>query len=97
LMMAGNGGILILSGAGTYDGGTSVTAGTLVLASNTALLDGSSLAVGMGGVFIFDPSLAVAGQAAPAAHGPVPVPEPGTVVLLVIAACLAVISRWRRW
>ena len=31
------GGLLILSGTNTYTGGTTVDAGTLVLASNTAL------------------------------------------------------------
>ena len=56
LTLAGPG-TLILSGTNNYTGGTSVEAGTLDVTSNTALADGTSLAVGAGGTFIFDPTV----------------------------------------
>jgi autotransporter-associated beta strand protein len=89
-------GTLILSGSNTCSGGTNVEAGTLEILSNSALPDETSLTVGAGGVFIFDPSLAgasVTNSAATAA-----VPEPGTLILLAVGALgLAAFGlRWRR-
>ena len=55
-------GTLVLSGTNTYDGSTLVNQGTLVVVAASALPDGTSLVVGAGGVFAFDP-----GQAASAA------------------------------
>ena len=49
-------GTLILSGSNDYSGGTVVDAGTLIAASDRALRDGSSLTVGAGGTFVFDPT-----------------------------------------
>ena len=49
-------GTLILSGSNTYGGGTNVDAGTLTITSNFALPDGTSLSVGAGSTFVFDPS-----------------------------------------
>ena len=83
-------GELILSGTNSYDGGTNVTAGTLVVTNNTALPDGMSLTVGTGGTFVFDPSLAgelIVGSS-PAADVAA-VPEPGTLALLAAGAMLA--------
>ncbi len=57
LVLDGNG-TQILSGDNTYSGGTFVEAGTLILNDSAALPDGSSLTVGAGGTFIFDPSVA---------------------------------------
>ena len=73
--------------------------GTLTLASNQALRDGSSLTVGAGGVLIFDPSVAAAASSGagilplsrvaaaasiPSAAAPASVvPEPGTLALLM--------------
>ncbi len=48
-------GRLVLSGSDSYIGGTCVYAGTLVLASPTAPEDGTTLTVGAGGTFVFDP------------------------------------------
>ena len=42
LTMSGAGGTLILSGSDSYSGGTSVTAGTLILASETACRRGQA-------------------------------------------------------
>ena len=51
---------LILSGTNTYSGGTAVNQGTVVVTNAGAVPSGTSLTVGAGGVFVFDPSQAVA-------------------------------------
>ena len=90
LTLAGDGsGELVLSGANSYGGGTTVAAGTLYATSTSALLDGSSLTVGAGGTFIFDPS--VTGSSLTLSHdagAAVPVPEPGTLALIVAGGLL---------
>jgi len=78
-------GTLILSGADTYSGGTTVDDGTLVATNSTAVPDGTSLTVGAGSTLAFDPSQA---SASPPTSGAVAVPEPGT--LLPLAAALVV-------
>ena len=55
-------GALILSGSNDYSGGTTVNAGTLYVTNSDALPDGTSLTVGPGGTFVFDPSATVAPQ-----------------------------------
>jgi fibronectin-binding autotransporter adhesin len=78
-------GILILSGADSYSGGTTVAAGTLEVLSGSALPTGTSLTLGARGTFVFDPSQAgspVVGSAVVAA-----VPEPGMLALLAAAVC----------
>ena len=84
-------GTLILAGSDTYTGETSVNAGTLIVASVNALPDGSNLAVGAGGALLFDP----AAVALPAMNlsVTVAVPEPGTLVPLVLAVCAAAVHR----
>jgi fibronectin-binding autotransporter adhesin len=57
--------VVVLSGTNTYTGGTSVSAGTLVVTASTALPSGGSLTVGAGGTLIFN-SAAVAAPVAPA-------------------------------
>jgi autotransporter-associated beta strand protein len=83
-------GQLILSGSNSFTGGASVLGGTLTLTSSEALADASSLTVGAGGVFIYDPSAAVAAPmtsaiavVGAAAAAPLAVPEPGTLILLM--------------
>ena len=99
LALTGDGtGTLVLSGTNTYGGGTYVDAGTLIATNNAALLDGSSLIVGAGGTFIFDPtasasSLIAGPQVRPA--GVEAVPEPGTIVLLLAAVITGAVV-WRR-
>ena len=45
-------GELVLSGANSYDGGTTVSAGTLILANASAIADNTSLVVGAGATLI---------------------------------------------
>jgi len=93
LTLAG-GGELILSGNNTYTGRTNVTAGTLIITSNTALPDGTSLTVGADGTFIFDPSPGASSVAV--SPGVVAVPEPSTLVLLGVGAIGWLGYGWRR-
>ncbi len=79
------GGLLILSGTNTYNGGTTVNAGTLVLTSGSALPDGSSLTVGAGATMIFDSSAVAASTLSPTTLQINPVPEPGSLTLLAVA------------
>ena len=87
LTMNGADGTLILSGTSSYTGGTNVNVGTLVLANNTAMPDGTALTIGGGGTFVFDPTQAVASSLPVVA----PVPEPNAIVLLAAAIWSAVI------
>ena len=98
LTMNGGGGTLILSGTDSYTGGTTVAGGTLYVTKSPALAAGSSLTVGGGGTFIFDPSL----TALPTADGQTSawatssaVPEPGTLALL-LAGLVAGLAATRR-
>ena len=54
----GGGGTLVLSGANSYNGGTTVSAGTLILSNSSAIAAYTNLTIGAGGTLIFDhPSL----------------------------------------
>jgi autotransporter-associated beta strand protein len=88
LTLNGLGGILILSGSDNYTGGTIVTAGTLILESASAVTDGSSLSVGSGEGLLFDPA-ATDSLAIPREQTISPVPEPGTLPLLISALVMA--------
>ena len=70
-----------------------VNAGTLIATNSDAIADGTSLTVGAGGRFVFDPSAG----AAPVANGAVvaAVPEPGTLALLA-AGLVVAWGAWRR-
>ena len=57
-------GTVILSGANSYAGGTWVRDGTLIVTTASALPSGTSLTVGGGGIFVFDPSQAAAPSSA---------------------------------
>ena len=101
LTLAGDGsGTLILSGtANTYGsngGGTIVEQGTLIVNNSGAILDGSSLTVGAGGTFIFDPTMGGTSIDASPSLRPEVVPEPGTFALLIAAGLVAVAAAWRR-
>jgi fibronectin-binding autotransporter adhesin len=87
-------GTLILTGTNTYSGGTSVQDGILIAGSPTALPNGSSLTVGQGASSLFSP---VAGPAvaAPAAEV-VAVPEPSTLVLVLVGVAAGLALRRRR-
>jgi autotransporter-associated beta strand protein len=74
-------GSLELSGTDTYNGGTTVEDGRLILATPGALEDGSSLTVGNPSE-VSDLVLAARGAAA-SAGAAAPVPEPATLALLI--------------
>jgi autotransporter-associated beta strand protein len=93
LTMNGLGGVLILSGSDSYSGGTIVTAGTLLVASNTALPDRSSLTVGASASLLFGAAM----QSTPAANEAQTIPEPGTLALLGVAVCAAAVAQCARW
>jgi len=83
--------MLILSGSNSYGGGTTVSDGTLIVINSNAIPAETSLTVGAGGTFIFDPSQA----SALAASAAIAVPEPGTLVLLA-AGVVGLGWVWRR-
>jgi len=60
-------GTVILSGADSYTGGTTVSAGTLTVTSPSAIAASTRLTVGAGGTFVFDPSVAAPSSAVVAA------------------------------
>ena len=100
LTMGGAGGTLILSGTDSYTGGTNVDAGTLYVANASAIADGTSLTVGAGGMFLYDPT--AAGSPAEAGSEEIisgrvvsAVPEPETLSLLAVAAGLG-LAAWTR-
>ena len=86
-------GELILSGVNDYTGGTTVNAGTLVLAAGNALPNGTDLIIGAGGTLIYDPTVAAepapASPLRPSASETAAVPEPGTLVLLIAGLVVA--------
>ena len=90
------GGTLVLSGSNDYTGGTVVTVGRLILDTDTALRDGSSLTVGAGAKFLFDPSVFAAPPATTPDAAAVAIPEPGTLALLGVAAIGAATAARRR-
>jgi len=87
-------GTVTLSGSNSYSGGTIVDSGTLLLEGASSLLAGSSLVIGSGAPgAIFTPPAASPGLVTPVNLAPVP--EPGTIVLLAIAA-VAGLGIWQR-
>ena len=91
-------GTLILSGTdNSYSGGTYVNTGTLIVNNSGAIQDGTSLTVGAGGTFIFDPTMSGTSMDASPSLRPEVVPEPGTIVLVLAALWSAAIyCRFRR-
>ncbi len=49
-------GTVVLTGTNSYSGGTMVSAGTLITTNPSAIAANTSLTIGAGGTFIFDPS-----------------------------------------
>jgi autotransporter-associated beta strand protein len=94
-------GELVLSGSNDYGGGTTVSAGTLCLASPNALLEGTSLTIGQEQTLNLDLMASEAPAESPILVAPptalpsvVAVPEPPALVLLAVA-----LGAWcgRRW
>jgi autotransporter-associated beta strand protein len=100
LLLAGNG-VLTLSGTNSYSGGTTVTGGTLIVASPTSLRDGSSLTIGEASVFGSPIAVGTvsSNENGGAEHSTTAVPEPDTVALLAATAiaglsCLRIRKRY---
>ena len=103
LLSLDDAGTLILSGSNGYTGGTFVNAGTLVVENPNGIPNGSSLTVGAGAASLFGSPAAggvvLCGLEVPAAVGgssaavPSPVPEPGTLALLLAAVAGAALYR----
>jgi fibronectin-binding autotransporter adhesin len=91
-LTSASGGTLTLSGSNNYAGPTFVQGGTLILASVTALPDGSSLIVGQGASSLFAPADGTSSPTATPANA-VSVPEPNTLGLLLAAAILMSATR----
>ena len=96
LTLNASGGTLVLSGSDSYTGGTDVMAGSLVVTNPNAISDGTSLTVGDASLF----APAISGAAPLSAYlrdsTAVPVPEPGTLALVVVGAVLLLVCRGRR-
>ena len=92
-------GTLVLTGTNTYNGGTFVEDGTMIVTNNEGLADGSNLTVGEGfaGEDSFLPTEAGSdGVVVPAqsASPPIaPVPEPDTLALIAFSLCIAAFYR----
>ncbi len=97
LAMIGSG-MLTLSGSNTYNGGTFVESGVLVVTNRAAIADGSSLTVGDASVFPAPviPAAEINGEQSAASPPVAPVPEPGALALLTAAICGAAVARWIR-
>jgi autotransporter-associated beta strand protein len=103
LTLDGDGlGALVLSGTNSYQGGTIVSSGTLVVMNNAALADGSSLTVGdasaFGSVIPADSHAIVLGSGIneAASLSISPVPEPGTLVLVMASVVVGLVACRRR-
>jgi autotransporter-associated beta strand protein len=77
-------GTLTLSGTNGYTGGTTVANGTLIATNSQAFADGSSLTVGNASAF--SPAPVVPSPVVSASAAVSPVPEPGTMLLVVVGA-----------
>jgi len=73
-----------------------VAQGTLVIASGASLPAGTSLTIGAGGTFIFDPSAISSAPIVSSGAAVAAVPEPATIVLLAFAAVSGSLAACRR-
>jgi autotransporter-associated beta strand protein len=87
-------GVLSLDGTNTFTGGVYVNSGTLILNGASALLPGSALVIGTTMPASL-PSVVSSPVVAPSV-GLAPVPEPGTLTLLVFCAVAMGTGLWRR-
>ncbi len=85
-------GTLTLSGTNTYQGTTLVEAGTLIATNSMAIADGTNLTVGNPSQFAPAP---VVSPGTAAGSAITPVPEPGTLMILVAASIIALFARRR--
>jgi len=87
-------GQLILSGIDRYTGGTTISDGSLIVTSNSALAGRTSRTVAASGTFLFDPSQAASPVAVSSRAAAVP--EPSTFVLLGAGVLTVIALRTRR-
>ena len=92
-------GNVTLSGVNSYGGGTSVDNGTVTFSNALALPPGSNVTTTGTGVVVFSSgytgAITSGGGTAPAMGSPAPVPEPGTIALLAVAALVGT-GAWLR-
>jgi hypothetical protein len=86
--------ILVLSGSNSYQGGTNVLAGSLVVTSRAAIRDGTSLTVGAATAFA---PVVSSNQDAASVTATFAVPEPGTIALLATLVGLMALVACRGW
>jgi autotransporter-associated beta strand protein len=89
-------GTLILSGSNSYTGGTTIDGGMLYVTETNAIPEGTSLTIGAGGVFIFDPSAAATQSLEVSQDSPVTVPEPGMLALFAAGGVCFIARRFLR-
>jgi autotransporter-associated beta strand protein len=92
-----DGGTLTLAGSNSYSGGTNVASGMLILNGAQSLAAGSSLTIG----YAPNGENIVFADASPkpqsAAISVTPAPEPGTLVLFIVAAMMLALGRFVAW
>jgi autotransporter-associated beta strand protein len=87
-------GMLSLDGSNSFSGGVFVNSGTLILNGASALAQGSTLVIGTT-VPASTPSLIASPSAGPSLSL-APVPEPGTLLMLVVGAAIVAVIAVRR-
>jgi autotransporter-associated beta strand protein len=92
LTMSGTGGKLILSGTDTYTGATVVSAGTLMVTTAGALVNGSNLTVGAKAASL-GPIVPDSSSNGSITNTSAAIPEPSTLVLLVLGTVVAAMRR----
>jgi autotransporter-associated beta strand protein len=90
----GGGTLTLRGGNNDIAGGVTVEKGTLEIANVRALPVGRSLTIAAGGTVVLSSGLSVAG-ASGAASATAPVPEPGTIALLLAGAAVLLAARRR--
>ena len=89
--------LLILSGSSnSFDGGTTVSSGTLELSNPGEIPAGTSLTVGAAGDFTLDTPPTALLLAASPAETPAAIPEPPALALLTAGALLAAVAAYRQ-
>jgi fibronectin-binding autotransporter adhesin len=92
-----NGGTLALGGTNTYTGGTTVESGELILNTNEAIADGSSLTVGDAAAFGQFVAASTTVAAGSGLNHAAPVPEPETEAMLAAGSVILLLSRmWKQ-
>ena len=90
-------GTFTLSGTNIYTGGTTVADSSLVVTNSQAIEDGTGLSVGDPALLSMLPAAAVPSPVVPSAAAAIaPVPEPGTLALLVAGGAAALMAAGRR-